>query len=137
MKYFELYELIDRSSFMKWGVRAWVLFNPRALEALDGLREFFNAPITVNNWWGNDGKGMEYRGYRPEDCPVGAKYSEHKNGNAFDCTVKGYTADDARRIILENQDNPLLKRIMRLEADVSWVHFDCKEGKERIYIFKA
>lgn len=137
MKYFRLQEIIDRSSYMKWGVKGWILFNPHALEALDGLREFFNTPITVNTWWDNEAGGMQYRGYRPEDCPIGAKYSEHKNGNAFDCTIKGYTAEDARRIILENTDNPLLARIMRLEADTSWLHFDCKEVKNRIYVFHA
>lgn len=140
MKHFEMYELVDRNTYMKFGDRAITLFNPHALEALDGLREFFNVPIMVNNWWGKDGQGMQYRGYRPENCPVGAQFSEHKKGNAFDCSVKGYTADEARKIILENQDNSLLIRIMRMEADVSWVHFDCgrtPNGKDRIYLFHA
>ena len=137
MKFFELNEIIDRKTYEKWGDRAWILFNPNALEALDGLREFMNAPITVNNWWGNPGAGNQYRGYRPEDCPVGAKFSQHKEGNAFDCTIKGYTAEDARRIILENQDNPLLAKIMRLEADVSWLHFDLKPVPNRIHLFKT
>ncbi len=136
MKFFKIQELIDRATYQKWNGRAWMFFNPNALEALDGLREFFNTPVIVNNWWDGEGN-MQYRGYRPENCTVGAKFSEHKKGNAFDCTVTGYMAEDARRIILENQDNPLLRRIMRLEAKVSWVHFDCKEVKNRIYIFRA
>ncbi len=137
MKHFEIQELIPRATYMQLGWRAITLFNPDALEALDGLREFFNAPITVNTWWGHPGAGNEFRGYRPEDCPVGAKFSEHKNGNAFDCTIQGYLAEDARRIIIENQDNPLLVKIKRLEDGVSWVHFDCKETQERIHLFKA
>jgi hypothetical protein len=138
MKYFLLHEILDRATFEKWGKQGWILFNPDALEALDGLREFFNAPVKVNDWYG--GGAMQYRGYRPEDCPVGAIHSEHKKGNAFDCDVKGYTAEEARRIVLENQDNPLLGKIMRMEDKVNWIHFDLgriPEGKEKIYIFKV
>ncbi len=139
MKHFELYEILDRATFELDDGRAWSHFRPEALEALDGLREFFNVPITVNNWWNGIGQ-MQYRGYRPEDCPVGAKFSEHKKGNAFDCTISGHTAENARKIILDNQDNPLLSKIMRMEDLVKWVHIDCgkiPEGKHRIYLFQA
>lgn len=139
MKHFELHELVDRATFEQWGPRGWALFNPDALEALDGLRDFFNVPIVVNNWWNGDGQN-QYRGYRPENCPIGAKFSEHKKGNAFDCTIKGFNADVARQIIVDNQDDPRLVKIQRLEDEVHWVHFDCAtlpQGKERIYLFKA
>jgi hypothetical protein len=138
VEHFDLYELCDRTTFQKWGEEAWTLFHPDALDALDGIREFFNAPVTVNNWYG--GGPFQYRGYRPHDCLVGASNSYHRRGMAFDLDVKGYDADDARRIICENQDNPLLAKIRRMEANVTWVHFDIgniREGKNRIYLFKA
>lgn len=140
MKYFQLYELIDKTTYHKYGEDAWKLLSPAALEALDGLREFFNAPIMVNNWWDNPGGGFQFRGYRPPECTIGAAHSLHRQGAAFDCTVSGKTAAEARPIILENQDNPLLRNITRLEADVNWLHFDCAvlpPDKERIYVFKA
>ncbi len=136
MKHFEIYELVDRATFELDDGRAWQHFRPEALEALDGLRDFFGVPITVNNWWNGVGQ-MQFRGYRTEDCPVGAKFSEHKKGNAFDCTVQGINADVVREIILANQDDPRLIKIMRLEADVHWVHFDCKEVTDRIHVFKG
>ena len=139
MNHFELHELIDRATFQKYGEEAWKLFHPDALEALSGIREFFDVPVTVNNWWNGVGS-FQYRGYRPPDCRIGALQSYHKRGMAFDLDIRYHEADDVRRIILENQDNPLLAKIRRLEADVSWVHFDIgepPEGKDRIYLFKA
>jgi len=139
MKYFELHELVDRATYQKYGDKAWELFEPDSLIMLDDLRSFFNAGITVNTWWGHP-QGYQYRGYRPPDSKVGAPRSYHKRGMAFDCDVKGYTAADVRKIILENKDNPLLQKIMRMEADVTWLHIDrgsIPEGKERIYVFKG
>jgi hypothetical protein len=138
MKYFKLNELVDRDTFQTLGEKAWGLFNPEALKALDDLREYFAVSITVNDW--SRGGTMQWRGYRSAQCPIGAKYSQHRQGNAFDCTIKGYTAAEARSVIIASQENDLLKRIMRLEDKVDWVHFDLglpPKGKERIYLFKG
>lgn len=137
MKYFELNELVDRNTFEMLGEAAWNLFNPVALIALDNLREYFGVPIVVNNW--AKGGTMQWRGYRSAECPIGAVRSQHRNGNAFDCTIRGYEAGMARSIIMAYQENELLKDITRLEDKVSWVHFDCASlppGKKRIYLFQ-
>jgi len=117
------------------GNHAWLLFQSNALIALEKLREFFGVPVTVNNW--HIGGSFQYRGYRPPNCKVGAKISQHKFGNAFDCDIKGYTAEEARQKILANQDDPLLMKIMRLEGNVKWVHIDCLPVKNGIHVFKA
>lgn len=135
MKYFKIQELVDPESYKVLGEGAFELFNPDALTALGDLREFFGVPITINNW--NNGGEFKYRGYRPPDCSVGAKLSQHRLGNAFDCDIKGYTAEEARKKILENQNNPLLEKIMRMEANVSWLHWDLKPVKNRIYVFNV
>jgi len=138
MRHFELYELVDRATFQKWGQDAWSLFHPDLLLALDGIRDFFNAPVTVNNWYG--GGPFQYRGYRGPECPIGAPASYHKNGMAADFDVQGYMAEDARRIIIENQDNELLQYITRMEKAVTWVHIDLAElrkDQKRIYLFKG
>ena len=136
-EHFQLHELVDRATFQSWGEGAWKLLNPDALEAIDGIRKFFAAPVTVNNWrWGGP---FQYRGYRGPECPVGAPLSQHRRGNAFDCDVKGVPAAEARRIIMENQDNPCLVKIMRMEDGVNWLHIDCGTppwGKTRIYLFQ-
>ena len=136
MKYFRIEEVVDPESYKILGEGAFELFNPDALIALDNLREFFDAPVTVNTW--HTGGSFKYRGYRPPDCKVGAKMSQHRFGNAFDCDIRGYTAEEARRKIIENQNNPLLEKIMRMEGNVGWVHWDCKilaKNIKRIYVF--
>ena len=135
MKHFKLEELVDKNTFETMGNKAWGFFTEDALFALDDLREFFNAHITINDW--HRGGSMQWRGYRSPSCPIGAKSSQHRLGNAFDCTIQGHTAEEARAEILAHQDDELLKRIMRLEADKSWVHFDCKEVTNRIKLFEA
>jgi hypothetical protein len=137
MRYFKLEELVDRETFETLGEKAWDLFNPFALIALDDLREYFGVPITVNNW--AKGGTMQWRGYRSTVCPIGAVHSQHRKGNAFDCTIKGHPAPEARAIIRAYQENELLQHITRLEDKVSWVHFDCAllpRGTKRIYLFQ-
>jgi hypothetical protein len=135
-QFFALYELVDRATYEMWGEDAWSLLNPDLLYSVDGVREFFGVPCYINNWYGGHGSN-QYRGYRPDGCTVGAKNSEHKKGNAADMTIDGWNAPDARGYILENQDHPLLCKIMRMEKNVGWVHIDCKPVKNRIYMFKG
>jgi hypothetical protein len=138
MKHFKLFELVSQSTFEEKGEEAWQLFNTEALIALDDLRDFFGKNITVNNW--HSGGPMQWRGYRSHDCTIGAKASQHRKGNAFDCTIQGYSAAEARSMIIAHQDDPLLERIQRIEDGVSWLHFDLgapPNGKKRIYLFKA
>jgi hypothetical protein len=59
---------------------------------------------------------------------------------AFDFDVKGMTAANVRKEILEKCNDHRLVRIMRMEADVGWVHADIGQvpnGKSRIYLFKG
>jgi hypothetical protein len=136
--HFRIEELVDKDTFLEKGEEAWGLFVPDALTMLDGIREFFDRPVTVNNWlWGGP---MQFRGWRPPWCPWGAKDSYHKRGMAFDFNVKMLTAEEVRQILVENKDDPKFRLIQRLEADVRWVHADIgrlPDGKQRIYLFRA
>lgn len=140
MKYFKVYELVSKEIYDKMGDDALTLFNHKILTALDDLREYMQAPCTCNNW--HEGGQFQHRGYRtPEEASaLGAPNSEHAKGEAFDVDFKGWTADMVRRKILTDMDNPLLANITRIEAGVSWLHFDCKElvaPQKRIYFFVA
>lgn len=140
MKYFKAFELVDKDTYEKMGEEALSLFTPASLQALDDLREFFGCPIIINDW--HCGGDFQWRGWRTtaKAAELGAPHSQHALGNAFDCTVFGLTAPEARRIILANQDKPLLQKITRLEDGVSWVHLDCmelSEGIHRIHLFKS
>jgi len=137
LKHFQLFEIVDPETYRSKGEAAWDLFNPEALMALDNLREFFGVPITINNW--HIGGPFSLRGYRTPEraAELGASHSQHALGNAFDCDIHGLTADQARNGIIENKDNPLLQKIMRLEDGVSWVHFDLMSVPDRIHVFKT
>ncbi|MBF0556259.1 MAG: hypothetical protein HQK96_17210 [Nitrospirae bacterium] len=133
MQYFSVQELVDKATWMREGEESIRLFTPQALAMIEGIRKFFGVPIYVNNWH-IDGN-FQYRGFRPQDCGVGAAYSQHYCGNAFDFDVHDMSAEHARNIILENKYNPLLKNIMRMESNVNWVHADCKSVGDRIILF--
>ena len=138
MKHFYLSELVDRATYAKWGELAFGLFSSDLLTALDDLRDYFDVPVTVNNWYG--GGPYQYRGYRSPECRVGAEHSYHRRGMAADFDVQGLEAETVRLMILQHQNEPLLNKIQRLEAKVSWVHMDVgqiPEGKQRIYVFKG
>lgn len=137
MKHFKLKELVDKKTFETMGEEAWKLFKPDALQALDDLREFFGFPVTVNNW--HAGGTLQWRGFRTKEkaAALGSPNSRHAVGDAFDLDVAGKTAKEVRAIIVAEKNHPLLKKIMRLEDNVSWVHFDLKPVQNRIYLFRA
>ena len=129
-KHFEIYELVDPATYAIFDERAWMFFRPQALMALDGIREFFDAPVTVNNWqWGGP---FRWRGLRLGSTIVGADYSQHKLGNAFDCDVREMTAEEVRQAILANKNDYRLQNINCIETKVNWLHFDCRNIEDRI-----
>lgn len=80
------------------------------------LRDKFGA-VTINNWW--SGGERNYSGFRPDDCPIGAKHSDHKKGMASDKLFAKATPDEVRTYIKENWKT---LGISRIEANVNWVH---------------
>jgi len=130
-KHFEIYELVDPVTFDKWGEQAWMFFRPEALLSLDKIREFYNKPVTINNWkWGGS---FRYRGLRPNYVTTGAVWGQHRFGNAFDLDVKGLSAEQVRQDIIKNKDT-VFTEITCLEANVNWVHFDCRNVSNRIML---
>lgn len=136
-KYFEIQELVDMQTYAKFGNNALMLLNPIALQGIDDLREYINTPLIINNW--HTGGSYQFSGFRPMDCTKGAKYSQHRLGNAFDIKPQGMSAGELYNIILENQDHKLLTSIKAME-DISntpsWVHVDFRNIEDRIRIFK-
>lgn len=131
-KHFNLKELVSREVYDQYGKEAWKLFDQRAIDTIDFIRDELDLPITVNNWsWGGD---YQLRGYRPERCHIGAANSAHKQGMAFDFDVKGMTADDVRQWLKDNESK--LPYPIRCEAGVNWVHIDtrAKQG-HKLYFF--
>lgn len=126
---FELYEWLPEDIYKKYypiyGDNLWhMLFTYEIRYTVDRLRKRFG--VTFMNDWYWMPNGNQYRGYRPLDCTVGAKLSQHKKGNAADMTFKYYKVDDARNVILADQDHNDFKYITVVEMKVPWLHIDCR-----------
>ena len=100
-KDFEIYELVPKRMYRKYGERCWQLLDTRMLMGLQMYRNRFG-PLIVNDWyWGGN---LEQRGLRTweffleDDEPVEyamEKYAEsrsqHKYGRAVDFHSEAYT----------------------------------------------
>jgi len=126
-KYLQLYELIPYSLYQdEPHHKLWGLFDDRVLITADALREKYG-PITVNNWY--TGGHNQYCGYRPLNCGVGAKWSQHKFGRALDCHFRpDVDIDGMRKYIIasKSKNDPVSRYITCLEMNVSWLHFDVR-----------
>lgn len=139
-KYFKLEELVSPRVYDKYGEMAWQFLDERLLKTIDDLREFFNKPITVNDWlWG--GKFTQ-RCYRSNlDELVKSKTlkdklycSQHSMGRAIDFHIKGISAQSIRNKIILNKEK--FKYITFMEDKVNWVHIDIRNSPYKgIYLF--
>ena len=112
----DLFNYFEHSQHILWG-----LLDYKALQTLVSLREKFGK-ITVNDWC--FGGNLQYRGFRPGNCNIGADFSQHKLGNAFDCSFEDYTAEEVREYVLNHPEE--FPHITSIEMGVSWFHFDCR-----------
>ena len=131
-EHFQIEELVDKATYDKFGEQAWMFFDPAILFSLDGVRDYFGKPVTVNNW--KAGGPFQWRGLRPRSCDIGAEYSIHRFGGATDLDVKGLTAEEVRQEILKNKDHEKFRLINCMEADVLWLHMDTRNISDRIRI---
>jgi len=132
--HFTIKELCDKQTFAALGESAWMLFRPEALITIDKVREYFGKSITINNW--HLGGNLSLCGFRPYDSAVGAKFSQHRLGNAFALHFDGLAADEVRAEILRKPDDEAFKLVTCLEIEISWVHVDFRNIQERIRLIK-
>ena len=137
-KYFKTQEFVDAESYYKYGDKALGEMDVRILKSADGIREYFNKPVTINNWaWGGP---REWSGIRLPHSPYYSKYSQHSYGRALDLLVQGVPAEEVRQEILHHPWNKAFKYITRMEDSVGWIHIDCKHHDKKhdgIYLFSA
>lgn len=139
-KYFQVKELVSSNIYKQYGDDAIKFLDPRALAALENVREILNVPLTCNNWY--EGGSRNYSGYREPGCGVGVKNSFHAKGMAFDLISNKLTAKEMREILDNNQDK--LKIPIRVEkwdnkGEISWLHIDVSPNThgQKLYFFKA
>lgn len=138
--YFAVSELVCPHCYGKYGESSWQFLDTNALYGLLLMREtIFGVPMYVNNYK----NGKTQRGLRCNKCDLVKSKATlyltmHGFGKAWDFTVHGMTAEQARKKIIENAH--LFPFNFRLEADVSWVHWDCLDmynNTAKVYIFKG
>lgn len=134
--YFSLDELVCDHVLSRFGERAWDFLDTDALHVLLVLRrDIFKRPIYINS------KTAHQRGLRCNLCQLVKEkkvpyMSPHPQGKAYDLTIPGLKAEAARQKIKENAE--LLPVPIRLEKNVSWVHFDTRNyTNQKVYEFTA
>ncbi|MEA1998027.1 MAG: hypothetical protein U9N61_01695 [Euryarchaeota archaeon] len=126
-------ELVSKAVYEVLGEYALLLFDLRVLKTLATMREFFNCPIHLNNWWW--GGNIDGRGFRDLKENTGSQTSTHRDGRALDPVVEGWLAKDVATKIQLHRD--VFPHITRLETDKTWNHFDIKfTGAKEIICFK-
>jgi hypothetical protein len=167
-KFFELYELLPKVFYKKYyphrGNHLWTLFDPKVLQAADGIREEWG-PMVANTW--NWGGVHQYRGYRPiqgfvagktNDAVltdivlpthskvvigpgIGTRFSQHVSGRAIDLIPVKADVNEIRGSIINGMyDDPRIRNITAMELDVAWLHIDVRNRnveKYGIKLFKA
>lgn len=135
-RYFQVSELVCDHTFAKWGEASWQFLDTDYLHALLIIRrDILQVPMTCNH------SGATQRGLRCNRCELvrektGVYLSSHVLGKAGDFTVKGLTAEEAMTRIKQNAR--LLPCSIRMEAGVSWLHFDTlPQSNEKVYEFRA
>lgn len=165
-QYFKPYELVSYAHYMHLKGDAdliYSLFTDELKEVAVYLRESFNAFFTVNYWYkyidrlelkptktavkeleaelevelGYKVDILEFRGFRWDDCKIGATHSAHRKGEGLDVTIKGYTALRSRNLTRDRFMKGLPHPI-RIEKNVNWFHFDvCNLTNKKIQYFKG
>lgn len=125
--HFSIEEFVPPQIWNKFKEKSIWFINPKVIEIATAYREFFNVPIIINNWY--IGGNLMYRGYRPPRVNIGAEYSQHKLGNAFDCHSPELSPKDMHKAIVENYEHFKQFGLTTLE-DINftptWVHSDCR-----------
>ena len=133
MKHFVTQELVPPGLFQRYGDQSIRYFDIRILEVLERIREWVDAPMTINNWSRQGNR--QWSGIRTPDSPYYSLGSAHSWGLAFDA-VGSWEPDDVRAAILSEQ--LMLPHPVRLELGVSWLHVDVMNiSGNRVETFNA
>lgn len=134
--YFDIEELVCEHVLAKFGKSAWDFLDTNFLHCLLIIRR----DILKKPMWCN-GNNAKQRGLRCNLCQLVKEkkvpyITAHLQGKAGDFTVQGMTAENARKLILQNAD--MLPCKIRLESGVNWLHFDVRDsGNEKVVFFKG
>ena len=121
MRYFSVKELVPKEVYRVRGESAIELMDKRIIDMMELLRDWCGKPMIVND------NNRNWSGYRTKECPQYTPYSQHNFGRAIDsiCEIKPI---EFHKQILMNLN--LYKHIRFLEADINWLHIDCRDNRD-------
>jgi len=133
-KHFELFELVPKYEYQHVPYAyLWGLWDDRVLWTQEQLRLRYGKMV-CNTWKWN---GIhQFRGYRPARCKEGAKYSQHRFFGAIDSIPMEVTAEEIRQDIIKGKGtDEIFQYVTCIEADVGWLHFDCRNYEGLLIIY--
>lgn len=152
-KYFDLEELLSENIIKHYGILGLNFIHDNILTTLVGLREYYKCSANVNNWKFIKDKNMKVdssqifdeRIVRFPDSEVYRPGSRHsviiennklkKPSDACDVVFSGITSEMVRNDIRKNKNQEPFKLINAIEKNVSWLHYDNRPVKNRIFEF--
>jgi hypothetical protein len=110
--------------------RALQFLDKRVLDIAQFYRLYWGVPIFVNTYAiASQDTNFHNRGFRFPTSTVGAEFSQHKFGRAFDSSSSRITPQRMYRDILDNPEEFLKVGLTCLE-DIrdtpTWLHSDCR-----------
>lgn len=127
-KNFDLREFVPPTIWERFKENSIWFIDQRVIDLAQFYRDYFDKPVTVNNWHYNPG-GYSERGFRVPTTITGAKLSQHRFGRAFDCNIDGITPNEAREEILKNREMFMAHGLTTLESGEfakTWIHSDIR-----------
>jgi hypothetical protein len=141
MKHFKIQEFVPQEIYEKYGDYCIYKIDDKILTVADSIREYFNQPMTINNW--SSGGQFSYRGYRPDNYENKASKSAHYFGKAIDFDIQGYEPEEIRQEIIKNYKKfPFITRMEHIDTKtgkpINWVHIDTMPtGRTDIVLFNV
>ena len=145
---FDIREFVPKSIWDKWGEKSTWFVGENVVKLAQFYKDFFTkyyknkyddverVSIVVNTW--HYGGSLQYRGFRPPQYQYGAKLSQHRFCNAFDCDIiikfnngKQIECDyvEIHAVINEYSDQFIANGLTTLESPEdapTWLHSDCR-----------
>ena len=132
--HFYIDEVIPKEVYMQFYEKSVQFLDPRLAQMIEGIRNYFNVPITINNWF--TGGDRHESGFRLPDTKTGVRLSQHKFGRAADLVFpKGTDYEKIRQTIRDKYDTFRKMGISTIEKDTNtWLHIDCRQtGMDKLY----
>lgn len=120
--HFYIDELVCPEIYNEFKGDSLIFVKKNIIQGIEKIRRYFDKPITVCNW--ATGGQFKYRVLRPFDCKEGAKYSQHKFGNAIDFSISGINSLEIQEEIIKNWSEFSVFFTTIENATIGWTHLD-------------